>query len=223
MMIERAQKCHVRGIGIDHSDSEGRIAAAIELMLDSDWEVQHVVQVRAIALAIFDGLHCVHHMGAGERIILEGGALLHDVGFQIGQARHHKSSYKIIREQLGPPWSERDALMAALVARYHRKAHPAAGHPGFGDLSGDDRAIVSRLAAILRVADGLDRSHCAGLRDVTVGADEKTVTLRLVGEYNATDDWGATRKSDLFAQVFGRAIALEWEEGKGKESGRHGG
>lgn len=214
MMIERAQKCHVGGIGIDHSDSDGRIAAAIELMLDSDWETQHVVQVRAIALAMFDGLNPIHHMGAGNRIILEAGALLHDIGFQIGGARHHKSSYKIIRDRLGAPWEEHDALMVALVARYHRKAHPAAKHPGFGDLSGDDRAIVSRLASILRVADGFDRSHCANLRDVTVSISDKDVTLRLVGQYSSTDQWGATRKSGLFTQVFGREIALEWTEGK---------
>jgi len=225
MIIERSQKCHVRGIGIDHSDLDGRIAAAIELMLDADWEVQHVIQVRGIALAMFDGLDPIHHMGADERIILEAGALLHDIGFQIGDARHHKSSYEIIRERLGPPWAEGDALMAALVARYHRKARPAAKHPGFGDLSGEDRATVSRLAAILRVADGLDRSHGANVRDVTVDISDKTVTLRLVGEYNSTDEWGATRKSGLFAQVFGREIVLEWNqrESPGSEEGRGGG
>jgi exopolyphosphatase/guanosine-5'-triphosphate,3'-diphosphate pyrophosphatase len=56
----------------------------------------------------------------------------------------------------------------ALVARYHRKSEPKAGHPEFAALDDDAKREVSVLAGLLRVATGLDRNHAARVQSVRV-------------------------------------------------------
>ena len=202
-----------RGVAIDHADKSGRMAAAVDLMLASDWEPAHAVQVRDLCLVVFDGLRSICPMSRSDRRILEAGALLHDVGFQFGQRRHHKSSFQIIRDELGAPWTPEETLLVALVARYHRKAHPANGHPGFADLSNDDRARIRRLAAVIRVCDGLDRTHTAAARIREVAIAPEEVALRLDGPRSAVDEWGALRKCPLFEEIFRRKLSLCWESG----------
>lgn len=203
-----------RGVAIDHADKSGRIAAAVELMLASDWEPEHAIHVRDLCLAAFDGLRSICTMSKADRRIVEGAALLHDVGFQFGQRRHHKSSFKIICAELGAPWTPAEALMVALVARYHRKAHPKNAHTGFADLPDEDRVRVRRLAAIIRACDGLDRTHTGAARIRCVESDAHEVTFVLDGPRSAVDEWGGQRKSQLFEDVFGRKLSLRWESGE---------
>ncbi|MFH0964846.1 MAG: HD domain-containing protein [Planctomycetota bacterium] len=199
-----------RNITIDHPDPEHRIAEAIDLLLESDWEPQHALQVRKLALAIFDQLAALHGMDTRGRLILEAASLLHDVGFPISQRRHHKISFDIIRGKLGKTWPRDEAVLVALVARYHRKAEPSVEHAGFADLDERERSQVASLSAILRVADGLDRTHSAAVRNLELAIDPRRVLFRLSGPASPTDEWGARRKADLFEETFGRKVAFEW-------------
>jgi hypothetical protein len=66
---------------------------------------------------------------------------------------------------------------------------------------------VSKLSAILRLADSLDRTHANLVRAVRCTITPKTIELRL-----ETDDdpelelWAARRKGDLFEELFGRRL-----------------
>jgi len=191
-----------RGIPIDHEDEDGKIAEAIDLMLASDWEIHHSVQVRKLALMIFDQLTGLHHMSRSKRPLLEAAALVHDTGFQISDKGHHKLSFEIVRAELTKAWSPEEALLVALVARYHRKAVPKESHPGYGELSGPDRATVNRLSGILRIADGLDRTHSNAIEGIEIRREGDRLVFRLFGQVSPTDEWGAGRKSGLFEETF---------------------
>ena len=138
------------------------------LAREIDLEPDHVFQVCKTALSIFDQTHELHLLGAAERPLLEAGALLHDCGFQRGPQRHHKHSRDLILELELPGFSDSEKKIVACVARYHRKAAPEPTHAVFRDLSPQEQAVVSRLAAILRVADGLDRLHVASAQSIRV-------------------------------------------------------
>jgi hypothetical protein len=61
-----------------------------------------------------------------------------------------------------------DIAVIALVARYHRRAIPnPAAHPEYAALDRDSRIAVSKMAALLRVADALDRNHVQHVREFT--------------------------------------------------------
>jgi exopolyphosphatase/guanosine-5'-triphosphate,3'-diphosphate pyrophosphatase len=184
-------------------------AAALGLGRRDDLDQPHAVRVADLALSLYDQLGDLHGLGDEERTLLEAAALLHDVGLYVSMAKHHKHSYYLISESDLVGLDRRQREIAANVARYHRKAHPTAKHPPFAVLSSEDRSVVERLAAILRVADVLDREHRQKVRAVKVRRDEGGVVLELDSEGDLSlERWAARSKFGLFEAVFGVKIAL---------------
>jgi exopolyphosphatase/guanosine-5'-triphosphate,3'-diphosphate pyrophosphatase len=120
---------------------------------------EHAQHVAGLALALFDQTAARHKLGPREREWLEYGALLHDVGSLIGYKSHHKHSYYLIRHGELRGFEHEEVEVIGLLARYHRQAEPKKSHEGYRDLRAPLRRIVKTLAAFLRLAEGLDRSH----------------------------------------------------------------
>ena len=182
-------------------------ASLRDLVRDRDPEPEHAFQVCMLALALFDATQELHGLGAEERALLEAGALLHDIGFARSASRHHKHSRDIVLSMDWPGAGPREKAVVACVARYHRKAHPRSAHKIFRNLSPTDQELVTKLAALLRLADGLDRTHTAAAESVRV--DRLRQGIRLVVTQRRptpTDIWGAMRKRELFEQAFGCSI-----------------
>jgi exopolyphosphatase/guanosine-5'-triphosphate,3'-diphosphate pyrophosphatase len=102
----------------------------------------------------------------------------------------------------------------ANVARYHRRSEPKAAHERFGALAKADRDLVRGLAGVLRIADGLDRTHTQRVRDVVVEMGEDAVEFLLFGDGDIlTDAWGAERKSGLFEKFVRRPLVFRLDPG----------
>ncbi|MCC6483898.1 MAG: HD domain-containing protein [Armatimonadetes bacterium] len=173
------------------------------------YEEGHTLQVLRLALALFDELQKLHRMPPEARRILMEGALLHDIGWCKGRKGHHKSSYSIAvsAELESVPSHELD--MAAQVGRYHRKSAPSLEHAPFARLGPQDRDTVTRLSAILRVADGLDRGHQNIVTALRCEVTDREVTVHLECAGNAElEIWGAQRKAGLFERVFQRRLVF---------------
>jgi exopolyphosphatase/guanosine-5'-triphosphate,3'-diphosphate pyrophosphatase len=163
----------------------------------------HARQTVKLALRLFDDLTKLHGLGRRDRELLEYAALLHDAGYWISSEGHHKHAFYLIRKAALAGFSAEEVLIVALVARYHRGAFPRRRHEGFGDLSHRDRERVRRLAALLRIADGLDRSRAGLIRDV----DSQVRNGKVVLEIDPAGDpeleiIAALRRGDLFRRVF---------------------
>jgi exopolyphosphatase/guanosine-5'-triphosphate,3'-diphosphate pyrophosphatase len=93
------------------------------------------------------------------------------------------------------------------VARYHRRAIPQLKHEGFDNLSPKYQRIVRILAALLRIADALDRTHFSVVRtlDVRLGATTITITVHVTGDAEL-ETWAAAGRADLFERVFRRRV-----------------
>ena len=103
-----------------------------------------------------------------DRPLLEAAARLQDVGYLINYDQHHKHSYHLILNSRLAGFRPRELELIANVARYHRGARPKHKHANFRQLPPEDQRRVEQLAAILRLAGGLDRSHSQQVKDVTV-------------------------------------------------------
>lgn len=168
------------------------------------FNAHHAQQVSHLALAIFDQLAPLHGLGPAERRLLKGAALLHDIGQFVSFSGHHKHSQYLIQHSDLPGLSEREKLLLALTARYHRKAHPKAGHEEFAALAKDEKERVKRLAAILRIADGLDREQQSLVREVRVTLQGREAHFYIAVQYQAAIEiWSARQKAALFEEVFG--------------------
>ena len=168
-----------------------------------DPDPEHAFHVCRNSLALFDAFQGLHGLGEHERFLLEAAALLHDTGYANRPMQHHKGSRDLILASGLDGFSPRELAMVACVARYHRKGIPKESHKAYKDLGENDRETVRRLAALLRVGDGLDRSH-AGLTIPRRAKQTHGAAVVYVHKNASVGDIdAATGKADLFERVYG--------------------
>jgi exopolyphosphatase/guanosine-5'-triphosphate,3'-diphosphate pyrophosphatase len=193
---------------------EKKLESVLSLAGKCNYEKQHTHQVEKLVLQLFDQLTKLHRLGGRERFLLRCGTLLHDIGWVEGQKGHHKVALKIIMDDKTLPFNFRDKSIIALLARYHRKRLPDDWDTYYRDLSDKDRTIVRKLAGILRIADGLDRTHCNLVE--TINCAIKGDRLLLACSSKKPLNWeisAAGKKADLFNKVFGKKVFFRRKPG----------
>ncbi|MBM4040814.1 MAG: HD domain-containing protein [Planctomycetes bacterium] len=188
-----------------------KVRCALDIARQHPAELRHAQQVARLCERLFDALQALHGLGARERELLVCAALLHDIGLSVSISAHHKHSLRLILESALPAFTPEERLLVANVARYHRKSHPSPRHSEFADLAPPARETARRLAAIIRIADGLDRAHEDAVSDADVWqVGEKSWTIRVSGSGDlAFACMGARRKAGLFEEVFDVRLTIE--------------
>jgi exopolyphosphatase/guanosine-5'-triphosphate,3'-diphosphate pyrophosphatase len=172
-------------------------------------DMAHMEQDAHLATTIFRLTRDLHELPQEYEELLEYAALLHDIGYFYGYDRHHKHAYELIMAADIPGLSAREKEIVALVARYHRSARPKINHKGLRDLSEEDCEIVTKLGAILRLADGLDRSHTNAVEDLECEIIGEHVIFTLHPPYgNGIERWAGLKKSRFFQDVFDVTIEI---------------
>lgn len=173
----------------------------------------HSAHVTQLAELLFNATSGLHKLGEHDALLLKCAAILHECGNFISARAHHKHSHYIISNSEIFGLGQRDITLIALVARYHRRSGPKPNHADYRDLTSEDRMRVSKLAAILRIADALDRGHASRIQDVRVELTKKKLILHLPGITDATVERLAMRsKANLFRDIYGLTVSLS--EGK---------
>jgi len=184
------------------STPRGRSVARLARHLGETSE--HGPRIARLALRLFDQFEPALAVEPGGRELLEYAALLHDVGHHIDHANHHRHSYYLITNGELFGFSREELEIIGLVARYHRKAVPKPADPEFRALPQKARHTVRALSAILRIADGLDRTHFGVVRDVTVSRRGSRATLQLATTGDAQLElWEAKQRAGLLSDVLG--------------------
>ena len=180
------------------------VASAASLGRKFHYDESHARHVADLSLAIYDALVREHGLGNRERLLLEVGGLLHDVGTFIKTSGHHKHGEYVVANSEIFGLNRGDLTIAANVVRYHRKAPPASTHVNFIALPREDRIVVMKLAAILRVADALDRGHDQRVRDAAFERREERFVIRAPGGMDLSlERLSLAEKGDMFEDVFG--------------------
>jgi exopolyphosphatase / guanosine-5'-triphosphate,3'-diphosphate pyrophosphatase len=170
---------------------------------------EHSRQVAKLALEIFAAVAGQFGLGEKERQILEAAALLHDVGYFISYAGHHRHTYHLVRHADLFGFTPREREIIAHVARYHRKTLPKKKHEGFARLVPRDRLLVRRLGGIMRLADGLDRRRISQVSALDCSLSPFTFMIRARGEGDVSVElFGGRVKGDLFEKAFARKLIL---------------
>jgi exopolyphosphatase/pppGpp-phosphohydrolase len=190
---------------------EALIAGALVLGATNAFEKEHAAHVARLSVEMFNALAALHGMREHDRVLLEAGALLHDVGRTRGGKEHHKMSRDIIMEDTTLPLAAKERVIIALIARYHRSSLPEASHALFADLRVEEQETVMKLASFVRIADGLDRTHQSVVNTISATIGEKNVTLQVEAAIPSEEDASAgMSKADLFMRVFNCAFNIRW-------------
>jgi exopolyphosphatase/guanosine-5'-triphosphate,3'-diphosphate pyrophosphatase len=186
-----------------------RRAAVVGLARRCNSDVVHTRHVADLALRLFDQTTELHHLGERDREMLEFAALLHDIGQHVSRKGHHRhAAYLVEHGELRGFEPSEVEFLAALV-RHHRRGEPKPSEARFAALDDDDRDRLRKLAALLRVADGLDRGRRGGVDDFQAFVGTDLVVLRLsTHDDTELEVWGARRRRELFEKVFGRELEI---------------
>ena len=187
-----------------------RRRSVIELAERCNYGPEHAQQVRRLALSLFDQTRGVHGLTDREREWLDYSALLHDIGLHISYTRHHRHSYYLIKHGDLRGFEPEEIEVLALVARYHRRATPKRSHQDYGTLRTELRRTVKILAALVRVAESLDRSHAqsASSVDLLPNGDAFLIRIGPAGDVEL-ELWAARRSVAPLEEVLGTLVRFE--------------
>jgi len=186
------------------------IASAMQVGRKYQFDEQHAVTVSQLGVQLFDATRDLHKLGLDQRILLEVAALLHDIGMFLSASDHHKHTHYLLQTTPVVGLSTSQMAIVANVARYHRGALPKPQHEAYQALSSKERVIVSKLAAILRLADGMDHEHASRVQGFDTDFRKPKFILTLHGEGDLLlEKWALTKKSQMFEEVFNVRVTVE--------------
>lgn len=174
------------------------------------YDKKHVEQVERLSLMIFDKIASRYSMGAKERRLLQGTAILHDLGKFINMRSHSIYTYQLIMDTDILGFSDKDKRIMALAAYYHAhdlfdnscKEAPA--------VAKYEMAVVAKLAAIIRLSDAMDRSYCQKIKGCSISISEQNMIISVQSKMDISlESWTFDRKSDFFEEVYGLRPILQ--------------
>ncbi len=211
MVIDYLSK-HSEEFRLINAIPDVRRRSVIELARRCHWDEARSVHIANLALQLFDELQPLHGLTVHERELLEYATLLHNIGYFISPSGHHKHSQYIILNGELRGFSHDEIQVMAHIARYHRKSPPKPEHTTFQSLSAKHKQVVKYCAAMLRVANALDRTHRQNVRGVKAKITNKKIELRLTILDDAEIEiWAVSRVKDMFEDVFERALSVSVE------------
>lgn len=185
------------------------VRSAISLGRKFDFDETHARNVAELARKLFEQLADEHQLDSRNEVILFVAALLHEIGLIVNVRSNHKHTLYLIRHSELFGLSQGDLMLIGLVARYHRRASPQPSHEGYSTLDQSKRVMVSKLAAILRLAIALDDTRSGRIREVQCRRDPKEFVIKAIGVDDVSLEQVAMRESSgLFRDTFGLPVLL---------------
>lgn len=215
------------GILLDHLLREGearqhyeelgvRRRSIVQLGRACKYEEEHAQHTAFLSLRMFDELKRlkVHSYAHRERELLEYASFVHDIGAFLSHSNHQKHAYYLIRNSDLLGFDDTEIDIIANVALYHRKSIPKKRHENLQGLSRSERKVVSVLAALLRIAEGIDRSHLGLVKDLRIDLlnNPRRFVLTLLSDADCQlEVWGVQNSRDLFEYVFSAPLTVQVE------------
>ncbi|HYV03553.1 MAG TPA: Ppx/GppA phosphatase family protein [Blastocatellia bacterium] len=202
----------------DDSTLDVRARSVLSVARRYGYDALHSHHVARLAARIFDDTHELHGMGETEKRLLEYAALLHDIGYHIAHNNHHKHALYLIKNAEMPGFTVNEIALMATTVRYHRGSLPKTGmpkrskreHEDYRGLERTQRSTLLKLASILQIADGLDRSHRQLVREVRCELAGNSVTFLVESEGECDlEMWSAERKASWFGEIFELSTRFE--------------
>ncbi len=183
--------------------------SAIQLGRKYNIDANHAALTARLARQLFDQSRPLHGLGDEERLLLEVAALLHDIGHFINTIDHDRHGYYILKANRLIGLDQHQQEMVANLVRYHRKSIPAIDDPNFKGLPQKDRVVVTKLSALLRLADGMDVRHANHVLNASLAPKKKGWQLSLHGRGDLMlEQWALDKRRGLFEEVFGVPLRI---------------
>jgi len=184
--------------------------SALHLGRKYRFDERHARLTARLAARLFEQTRSLHGLDNDDLLLLEMGSLLHDIGHFVNTLDHDKHAYYLLNATRLIGLSQRDQNIVANLVRYHRKRTPTTEDENFKALSQKDRSVVLKLCALLRLADSLDVSHTANVKDVTLRETKSGWRMKILGKDELLlENWSLKKRKTLFQETFGISLELD--------------
>lgn len=197
-------------IKLDEKTLDVRDKSILALARRYQYQPIHAHQVAKLAGQLFDEMRTLHCLAEEDRVLLQYAAILHDIGYHISHTGHHRHAYYLIQNAELPGFSSSEAAIIATIVRFHRGSRPKKSrHPEYAALDRRTRQRVLKMSALLRLADGLDRSHRAVVEAVTTRKLGSGWEVEIQSQEDCDLElWYASRMLGYFEEVFNTQLYL---------------
>ena len=204
-LIDEMADFETRSTTIERKIISGAIALGRHYLFDE----RHGLQVAKLSVSLFDQTAGLHGLGEEERHMLLAAGVLHDVGMFVSGSKHHKHSMYLISQSDIPGFTPRQIQIIAHIARYHRKSEPSPRHVSFFELPREDKVLVEKLSAYLRIGDALDREHQQNVLSVASEVNRASLVLQLNGKNDLLlERWAVKGKAKWFESVYKLKVTI---------------
>ncbi|MBP1628111.1 MAG: hypothetical protein H6Q00_2586 [Holophagaceae bacterium] len=197
--------------GMDLPALAARRKASVETLAGRlDPDPTHSHHVALLCDQLFRDLRPMFELGDPERELLGFAARLHDIGLSIAEKSHHKlGAYLVQSAKLQGFWPKESDVISQVV-RFHRgKAPRKAKDELYARLAPWHQQVVEKLAAILRVADALDRRRIKAVRSVSLQQEEGGFRLVIKGRSDLRPELESLRsKGELLNELLEVPVRL---------------
>lgn len=173
-------------------------------------DIEHAKEVVKYSKMIFSAINeTVDKFTPREEEYLINSAILHDIGYSIEKKSHHKHSMELILKEKLEDFSTEEILIIANIARYHRASLPdPKSHEKFAMLSPEKQELVTKLASILRLADGFDKPHKNLILRMSLENKENEIVFHLKSIGFKPSLKSAEVKKELMEHAYGKKITF---------------
>lgn len=182
-----------------------------------DIDVVHARKVASNALCILRLLHPVQQIPIHFSPLLETAALLHDIGSNVQVEKHHNYGRNLILQHKFDGFTEDQRSIIAFLIAMHRKnvkAKRVEKQLRKTNIPQAAKSTAIQLAAILRVADGLDTTHSQTTEVKAIHCEDATYLVELAGPKSKRDGNRALQKSDLWTLTFQLPLSFLIDDGQ---------
>jgi exopolyphosphatase / guanosine-5'-triphosphate,3'-diphosphate pyrophosphatase len=184
--------------------------SALHLGRKYQFDEDHAVLISKLASQLYQQSGALHNLDDDNLLLLQAGALLHDIGHFINTIDHDKHGYYLLKTNHLIGLSQREQEIVANLVRYHRNKFPSTDDDNFSSLPQKDRLLVTKLSALLRLADGMDVSHTGRITKLILKEGKAGWRLRVVGRGDLTlERWAIEKRKNLFQDIFGVRLEMD--------------
>ncbi len=172
-------------------------------------DLTHSQNIRSCSCRIFDKLKKIHGLDPNKRLILELASILHSCGSFVSVRQHNQCTFDLIRGMDLFGLSRAEVLEVAFVAGSISDDLSEETNLNFAMLSNKEKLSVSKMAAIFRMANALDKSHRGKLRDLKIAVEDDRVLFKAAAAGDTLlEQWAFEESAQFFKDVFGLSPEL---------------
>ena len=183
---------------------ESAIACAQTTARSFGCDLEHSAAIAGTCSKLFDRLKKIHGLDSSKRLLLELAAILHSCGSFVNVRQHNQCTFDLIKGMDIFGLRQSEVLETAFVAGSISDNLSVEENPDFAWLPMEERIVISKMSAIFRLANALDKSHRGKLRDLKITLEDDQVIFKAKASENTLlERWAFAESAQYFKEVFG--------------------